>query len=77
MIIIINKAVGIFGALITQGTAKASWQPYMPTGRLVLQKVLVGRGEGKRLPLIQTILLTHLKAGFKKRGLTTLVIVTT
>ena len=59
-----------------QGTAKASQQPYMPTGRMALQKVLMGRGEGNCLSLIQMTLLTHLKAGFKKGGLTTLVVVT-
>ena len=32
-------------------------------------------GEGKRLWLIQMILLTHLKAGFEKKGLTVVVIV--
>jgi hypothetical protein len=32
-------------------------------------------GEGKRLSLIQMILLTHLKAGFEKKGLTVAVIV--
>ena len=35
----------------------------------------VGGGGGKRLSLIQMILLTHLKAGFEKRG-TAVVIVT-
>ena len=34
-----------------------------------------GAGEGKRLSLIQMVLVTHLKAGFEKSGLTAVVIV--
>ena len=53
MIIIINKAVGIFGALITQGTAKASQRPYMLTGRLVFQKSTDGTAD-RETPVVDT-----------------------
>ena len=37
--------------------------------------LILMRGERKRLSLIAVILLTHIKAGFEKKGLTAVVIV--